>query len=81
MSKPKTVGVVGAGPFGLVCAKILLDDGFDVTLFDRQRELGGVWCAESAYADLQTQQPGGTYEFSDLFDGEGKICHICSLIT
>jgi cation diffusion facilitator CzcD-associated flavoprotein CzcO len=81
MPKSKTVGVVGAGPSGWVHAKVLLDDGFDVTLFDRQRELGGVWCAESAYADLHTQQPGGTYEFSDLFDGEGKIYHIYSLIT
>jgi len=73
MSKPKSVAVVGTGPTGLVHAKVLLDDGFDVTLFDRQRELGGIRFAESAYADLHTQQPGGTIEFSDLFDGEGKI--------
>jgi len=59
-----------------------LDDGFDVTLFDRQRELGGLWTAETAHADLHTQQPGGTIEFSDLFDGEGKKMSLimCSLI-
>ncbi|CAF0802550.1 unnamed protein product [Adineta steineri] len=70
MSKLKSVAIVGAGPSGLVCAKILLDDGFDVTLFDKQRELGGIWCAESAYADLHTQQPGNTMAFSDLLYGE-----------
>jgi cation diffusion facilitator CzcD-associated flavoprotein CzcO len=80
MSKTKSVAIVGAGASGLVCAKVLLDDGFDVTLFDRQRELGGIWSTETAYADLHTQQPGGTYEFSDLFDGTGKVCHMCSLI-
>jgi dimethylaniline monooxygenase (N-oxide forming) len=80
MSKQKTVAIVGAGACGLVCAKVLLVDGFHVTLFDKQRELGGVWCAESAYADLHTQQPGGTYEFCDLFNGEGNICHIYSTL-
>jgi cation diffusion facilitator CzcD-associated flavoprotein CzcO len=68
----KSVAIIGAGASGLVAAKVLLDDGFNVTVFDRQRELGGVWCAEFAYADLRTQQPAGTMEFSDLFDGEGR---------
>jgi dimethylaniline monooxygenase (N-oxide forming) len=72
MMQTKSVAIVGAGASGLVAAKILLDDGFNVTLFDRQRQVGGVWCAESAYANLHTQQPAGTMEFSDLFDGEGK---------
>ena len=48
MTKSKTVGIIGAGSGGLVCAKVLLDDGFDVTLFERQRELGGVWTKEFA---------------------------------
>lgn len=72
MSQSKSVAIVGAGPSGLVCAKVLLDDGFNVTIFDELRELGGTWSAEKAYADLHTQQPGGIYEFSDLLDGEGK---------
>jgi cation diffusion facilitator CzcD-associated flavoprotein CzcO len=72
----KSVAIVGAGASGLVAAKVLLEDGFNVTVFDRQRELGGVWSAESAYADLRTQQPAGTMEFSDLFDGEGRTCSL-----
>ncbi|CAF5136305.1 unnamed protein product, partial [Rotaria magnacalcarata] len=35
MSSSKTVAIIGAGACGLVCAKVLLDDGFDVTLFER----------------------------------------------
>jgi cation diffusion facilitator CzcD-associated flavoprotein CzcO len=73
MKESKTVAIIGAGAGGLVCAKVLLDDGFDVALFDRQRELGGIWSAESAYVGLHSQQPGGTFEFSDLYDGQGKI--------
>lgn len=80
MSKPKSVAIVGAGAAGLVCAKVLLTDDFNVTLFERKRDLGGIWTSEFAYADLHTQQPGGTYEFSDLLDGEGKINHLHSLI-
>jgi predicted flavoprotein YhiN len=76
MKESKTVAIFGAGAGGLVSAKLLLDDGFNVTLFERQRELGGIWSAESAYADLHSQQPGGTFEFSDLFDGAGKIYFI-----
>jgi len=72
MVKSKTVAVIGAGACGLVCAKVLLDDGFNVTLFERHSELGGIWSAESAYADLHSQQPGGTFEFSDLIDGKGN---------
>ncbi|CAF4412421.1 unnamed protein product, partial [Rotaria magnacalcarata] len=69
MSSSKTVAIIGAGACGLVCAKVLLDDGFDVTLFERNEELGGIWSSKVAYADLHSQQPGGTFEFSDLYDG------------
>ena len=68
----RTVAIVGAGPSGLVAAKVLLDDGFNVTVFERKQTLGGIWNEEMAYFDLHTQQPGGTMEFSDLLDGEGK---------
>lgn len=76
MSKSKTVAIIGAGACGLVCAKVLLGDGFNVTIFEQQQELGGIWSAEFAYADLHSQQPGGTLEFSDLYDGKGNKVNI-----
>lgn len=68
----RSVAIIGAGASGLVAAKVLLEDGFNVTLFERQGQLGGIWSKESAYLDLVTQQPGGTMEFADLFDGQGN---------
>ena len=69
----KTVAVVGAGPSGLVAAKVLMEDGFNVTLFDRHKELGGIWSADWAYASLRTQIVRGFMEFSDLPDTEGNF--------
>ena len=68
----KSTAIIGAGASGLVAAKVLLEDGFNVTLFERNKQLGGIWCEEGAYANLCTQQSGGTMEFADLLDGEGK---------
>jgi len=72
MSNAKRVAIIGAGACGLVCAKVLLDDDFDVILFEKHKAIGGIWSPDKAYADLHSQQPGGTMEFSDLFDGKGK---------
>lgn len=38
----KTVAIIGAGASGLAAAKVLLEDGFDVTVFDRQKKVDGV---------------------------------------
>ncbi|KAK7210373.1 hypothetical protein V2G26_017551 [Clonostachys chloroleuca] len=39
----QTVAVVGLGAMGIVAAKNLLEEGFDVTGFERQNYIGGVW--------------------------------------
>lgn len=41
-AKGKTVAVVGAGPAGLACADELNRSGFDVTVFDKRDEIGGL---------------------------------------
>jgi cation diffusion facilitator CzcD-associated flavoprotein CzcO len=71
MVKAKTVAVVGAGSSGIVAAKVLIEDGFDVTLFDREKQIGGIWSPDGAYIDLQAQLVAGFMEFSDLTDKEG----------
>ena len=43
MSQRSTVAIIGAGDSSLICAKTLLDDRFDVTIFERGKELGGIW--------------------------------------
>lgn len=38
-----TVAVIGAGPAGLVALKNLIEEGFEVTGFDRNPYVGGLW--------------------------------------
>ncbi|XP_075545121.1 flavin-containing monooxygenase 5-like isoform X1 [Dermacentor variabilis] len=42
MSKKK-VCIVGAGSSGLTCARQMLDYGFDVVLYERSTDMGGLW--------------------------------------
>ena len=37
------VGIIGAGPLGLVAAKNLTEEGFEVTAFERAESVGGLW--------------------------------------
>ena len=37
----KKVAIVGAGIAGLECARVLLSNGFNVTVFDKESEIGG----------------------------------------
>jgi dimethylaniline monooxygenase (N-oxide forming) len=60
------VAIVGAGFAGLGTARMLLRSGFDVTVFDRAPDLGGVWSRTRRYPGLRTQNDKGTYAFSEL---------------
>ncbi|MEZ4869461.1 MAG: NAD(P)/FAD-dependent oxidoreductase [Caldilineaceae bacterium] len=61
----KRVCIIGAGIAGLVTAKVFQADGFAVTLFEKQAELGGVWAASRTYPGLRANNPRETYAFSD----------------
>jgi len=60
-----SVGIVGAGIAGLVTAKILKADGFDVSVFDKADEIGGTWTTANTYPGLRTNNSKRTYEFFD----------------
>ena len=60
-----SICVIGAGGSGLVAAKVLLADGHDVVVLERENELGGVWAPWRAFPGLTTQTPGAQFEFSD----------------
>src|SRR5918997_228927 len=62
----KRVCVVGAGIAGLVTAKVLQEDGFDVVVFERDSSIGGVWAASRTYPGLRANNPRETYAFSDF---------------
>lgn len=61
----KTVGIVGAGFAGVTAAKILSSFGFDVTVFEKEADVGGVWSASRRYPGLTTQNPRDSYALSD----------------
>jgi len=63
--KVKQVCVIGAGVSGLVSAKTFLEEGYEVTLFEKRQGLGGVWEKSRAYPGLSIQNPRDTYAFSD----------------
>lgn len=59
------VCVIGAGVAGLVTVKVMKNAGFDVTVFDKESSIGGVWAPSRAYPGLRTNNPRETYAFSD----------------
>lgn len=42
VKKNKKIAVVGGGPAGLTCAAFLAKDGFDVTIYEKHKALGGI---------------------------------------
>ncbi len=60
------VAIIGAGVAGLVTAKVLKQDGFEVTMFEKEPAVGGVWAPSRAYPGLSTNNPRETYVFSDF---------------
>jgi dimethylaniline monooxygenase (N-oxide forming) len=65
MRRPR-VGVIGAGIAGLVTAKVLRADGFDVRVFEKEPAIGGVWVPSRTYPGLRTNNPRETYAFADF---------------
>ncbi|GAB3469257.1 flavin-containing monooxygenase [Actinophytocola sediminis] len=59
-------GVIGAGPAGIVTAKVLLRSGFDVTVFDKYERVGGTWSPRGCYDGLANQAARRLFEFADL---------------
>ena len=60
------IAIVGAGFAGLSTAKVLKAMGHTVTVFEKDREVGGVWAASRRYPGLTTQNVRSTYALSDF---------------
>lgn len=65
MSTNRSVCVIGAGISGLVTAKVLKRDGFDVTMFEKAPTIGGVWAPSRAYPGLRANGSQQSFSFSD----------------
>lgn len=64
LTNTKRIGIIGAGEAGIATAKMLLADGYDCTLFERNDRLGGVWT--DGYLDFGVQVQRELYEIPDF---------------
>ncbi|KAI9020305.1 hypothetical protein DFJ74DRAFT_672811 [Hyaloraphidium curvatum] len=73
------VVVLGAGLTGLITASVLLRDGFrDVLVLEKHGRVGGVWAAGRGYPGLRSNNPRGSYRFSDFpFEREEHADEVC----
>lgn len=60
------IAIVGAGFAGLTTAKVLKALGHQVTVFEKEADVGGVWSASRRYPNLTTQNVKSTYAYSDF---------------
>ena len=60
------LAIIGAGFAGLSAAKVLKQFGYDVTVFDKTPDVGGVWSVTRRYPGVTTQNNKGTYAYSDF---------------
>jgi dimethylaniline monooxygenase (N-oxide forming) len=60
------IAIIGAGFAGLSSARVLAGLQHDVTVFESEPEVGGVWASSRRYPGLCTQNPGCTYYLSEL---------------
>ena len=60
----RRVGIIGAGEAGIGTAKMLLSEGYDCTVFERNDQIGGVWT--TGYLDFGIQVQRELYEIPDF---------------
>jgi cation diffusion facilitator CzcD-associated flavoprotein CzcO len=60
------IAIIGAGVAGLTTAKVLVQGGHEVEIFDKAPDVGGVWSRTRRYPGLTTQSPSAQYSFSDF---------------
>lgn len=60
------IGIIGAGFAGLSSAKVFKAFGHQVTVFEKEADVGGVWSASRRYPGLTTQNVRSTYALSDF---------------
>jgi dimethylaniline monooxygenase (N-oxide forming) len=71
MSERKSIGIIGAGASGLTCARHMMEEGWDVALYEIGSHVGGMWVYQndnnrsSAYRTLHINTARDLTSFSD----------------
>lgn len=62
-NKKVSVAVIGGGISGIGAAKVFQQNGFNVTIFEKKADVGGVWFG--AYPNVHIQNTSKQYRFTD----------------
>lgn len=62
--KNKRIAVIGAGISGIAAAKVLKKNGYEAVVFEKSKDIGGVWAI--AYPEVRLQNINSQYHFSDF---------------
>ena len=60
------IAIIGAGVAGLATAKVLLQAGHEVVVYESAPDVGGVWSRTRRYPGVTTQSPKAQYSLSDF---------------
>ncbi len=60
----KNIGIIGSGVAGLAAARLLSQAGFDCEIFEKGKQVGGVWTV--GYNTFGLQTPRSLYEIPDF---------------
>lgn len=66
----KSVAIIGAGASGLICGCLLSQNGYEVKIYERNENVGGVWLYSKEgvlYDSLVTNLPKTIMQFSDKY--------------
>lgn len=72
--RPRRAAVIGGGPSGIQAAGQLMKRNFQVTVFERYSQLGGIWCYEKMTIFRNQVRCKGS-SLSSL-----SKCHLCTRI-
>ena len=66
LGQPRRLCIIGSGISGLVATKVMRERGDDVTVFEKNGDIGGVWEPARSYPGVRTQTPGSMYAYTDF---------------
>lgn len=62
----KKIAIIGAGWLGIGSLRMLKDKGYDIDVYEKNDDVGGVWHPNNCYADLKIHQPATSIEYFDF---------------
>lgn len=69
------IAIIGCGASGLICGSLLKDNGFNITIFEKNESVGGVWSYSQEgviYDSLVTNLPKTIMQFNNQYPFKGS---------